>query len=104
MVICEAKMLSAPHRTSWTLNHKAHSSQHRKNFQCPQAQNLQQPQNFQGSESFDTCDCYAEQICLRKAWDEKMEKLNDKYGLDYYSSFESASDWDEEELKYETLI
>ena len=75
-----------------------------KNFQCPQAQNPQQPQNFQCSQSFDIPDCYPEQIHLRKEWEEKMEILNDKYGLDYYSSSESESDWDEEEPKYETLI
>ena len=49
-------------------------------------------------------DHYAEQMHLRKEWEEKMERLNDKYGLDYYSSSESESDWDEEEPKYETLI
>ena len=32
-----------------------------------------------------------------------MERLNNKYGLDYYSSSESESDWDEEP-KYETLL
>ena len=32
-----------------------------------------------------------------------MEKLNDKYGLDYYSSSESESDLGEEP-KYETLV
>ena len=75
-----------------------------KNFQCHQAQNLQPPQTFQHSQSFDIPDHYAEQICLRKEWDEKMERLSEKYGLDYYLSSESESDWDEEEPKYETLI
>ena len=32
-----------------------------------------------------------------------MERLNDKYGLGYYLSSESESDW-EEEPKYETLM
>ena len=32
-----------------------------------------------------------------------MERPNDKYGLDYYSSSETKSDWDEEH-KYETLV
>ena len=32
-----------------------------------------------------------------------MERLNDKYGVDYYSSSESESDW-KEEPKYETLV
>ena len=75
-----------------------------KNFQYPQAQNPQQPQNFQCSQSLAIPDCYAEQIHLRKEWDEKMERLNDKYGLDYYLSSEPELDWNEEEPKYETLI
>ena len=68
-------------------------------FQCPQ------PQNFQHSWSqfFDIPDQYAEQIGQRREWEEKMEKLNDKYGPDYYSSSESESDW-EKEPKYETLV
>ena len=76
-----------------------------KKFQCPQPQNLQQPQNFQcsQSQSFDIPNLYTEQICQRKEWEEKMERLHDKYGLDYYSSSESELDW-EEEPKYETLI
>ena len=53
-----------------------------KNFQHPQAQNLQQPQNFHHSQSFYIPDHYAEQIHLRKEWDEKMERLNDKYSQD----------------------
>ena len=32
-----------------------------------------------------------------------MERLNDKYGLDYYLSSESELDW-EEGSKYETLV
>ena len=32
-----------------------------------------------------------------------MERLNEKYGLDHYSSSGSKSEW-EEELKYETLV
>ena len=39
----------------------------------------------------------------RREWEERMEKLNDKYGLDYYSSSDSGSDW-EEEPRYETLV
>ena len=63
-----------------------------KNVQCAQAQNLQQLQKFQHSQSFDIPDHYAEKTCLRKEWNEKMERLNDKYGLDYYLSSESESD------------
>ena len=79
----------------------AHSSHCKKISNAPKAQNPQQPQNFQCSQSFDIPDCYAEQIHIRKEWKEKTERLNNKYGLDYYSISESGSDWDEEEPKYE---
>ena len=39
----------------------------------------------------------------KKEWNEKLECLNEKYNLDYYSSSESDSDF-EPEHKYETLI
>ena len=55
-------------------------------------------------QSFDIPDHPTEQIHLRKEWDEKMKRLDDKYGPDYYFSSESKSGWDEEEPKYETLI
>ena len=61
------------------------------------------PQNAQQLQTFDVPDRYSEQIRLRKEWDEKMECLNEKYGLDYYSSLESDSNF-EPEHKYETLI
>ena len=71
------------------------------NFQCIQLQNSQQ--------SFDVLDRYAKQIRLQRIWEEKIERLNEKYNLDYYSSSESDSDSDEEldcryEHKYVTLI
>ena len=48
-------------------------------------------------------------IRLQKEWEEKIERLNKKYNLDYYSSLESDSDSVQEqdyryEHKYETLI
>ena len=61
------------------------------------------PQNTQQLQTFDVPDRYSEQIRLRKEWDEKMECLNEKYGLDYYSSLESHSDF-KLEHKYETPI
>ena len=53
------------------------------------------PQNIQHPQSYDVPHRYLEQIILRREWDEKMECLNEKYNLDYYSSLED---------KYETLI
>ena len=61
------------------------------------------PQNAQNPQSYDVPDRYSEQIRLKIEWDEKIECLNDKYGLDCYSSLESNSDF-ELEHKYETLI
>ena len=55
------------------------------------------------SQSFDVPDRYSEQIRLRKEWDEKMEHLNERYCLEYYSSSESNSNF-ELEHKYETLV
>ena len=60
-------------------------------------------------ESFDTPERYAEQIHLRREWEEKIEKLNKKYGLDYFSDSELDSESDKGENyryehKYETLI
>ena len=95
-----------------------HAATTKEEFQCLQAQSLQQPQdvqhsqlqgfwhpqlqNFQHSwsQSFDILGWYTEQIHQRRKWEEKMERLN---GLDYYSSSESESDW-KEEPKYETLV
>ena len=61
------------------------------------------PQNAQQLQTFDVPDRYSEQIRLRREWDEKMEDMNEKYGLDYYSSLQSDSDF-EPEHKYETFI
>ena len=50
-----------------------------------------------------------EQIWLCKEWDRKMERLNEKYSLDCFSSSKLDSESDEGEDysyedKYETLI
>ena len=81
------------------------------NLQCPQPQKPQHPQqlNIQHSESqniqqlhsfqhpqpqnkqksFNVPDSYAKQIKLTTEWEERIECLNIKYKLDYYSSSES---------------
>ena len=61
------------------------------------------PQNPQHPQTYDVPDQYSEQIRLRREWYEKMEYLNEKYNLDYYSSLESDSNF-EPEHKYETCI
>ena len=69
--------------------------------QRDQSQN-HHPQNTQQPQSFDVSDRWPEQIKLKKEWDEMMD-LDEKYGLDYYSSLESDSNF-EPEHKYGTLI
>ena len=78
--------------------------------QCPQTQNYQKLQSFQRSKSqtFDIPDRYSSQLKLRRQW-EKMERLNNKYGLDCFldSEFDSESDEGEEykyEHNYKTLL
>ena len=69
-------------------------------------ENLQRthyPQNPQHHQTYHVPDWYSEQIRLRREWDEKMECLNEKYNLDYFSSSESDFDF-EPEHKYEMLI
>ena len=90
------KTISAP-------SPKTHSNHQSQNTQCPK------PQNNWHSQSFDVPDRYAEQIRLRREWEERTECLNKKYNLDYYSSSESDSNSDPEpdhryEHKYETHI
>ena len=55
-------------------------------------------------QSCDVLDRYAEEIHLRREWKEKMEKLNKKYGLDYFSDSELDSESDEgENYRYEHI-
>ena len=61
------------------------------------------PQDPQHPQTYDVPDWYSRQVRLRREWDKKMEHLNEKYNLDYYSSSESNSIF-EPEHKYETLI
>ena len=68
-------------------------SQHRNHY----------PQIPQHPQTYDVPDRCSQQISLQKEWNEKMEHLNEKYHLDYYSSSKSDSDF-EPEHKYETLI
>ena len=60
------------------------------------------PQGPQCSPSYDIPDRFTQQLKLEKEWNEKMEHLNDKYNLDYYSSSESDSK-PELEHEYETF-
>ena len=80
-------------------------NQYPQNTQHHQSQNTQQPQpqNTQHPQSFDVLDRYSEQIRVRREWEEKIECLNKKYNLDYYSSSELESNF-ELQHKYETLI
>ena len=61
------------------------------------------PQNPQYPQTYYIPDKYLQHISLQKEWNEKMECLNKKYHLDYYSCSESDSGF-EPEHKYETFI
>ena len=81
---------------------QAQNPQHTKDYQTPQKQ-----PNW--TQSFDMPDCDAEQLHLRREWEEKMEQLNEKYRLDCFSDSELDSESDEGENyqyehKYKTLI
>ena len=71
----------------------------------PLATNIQCSQ----SQTFNVPDRYSDQIRFCREWEEKMERLNNKYGLDCFSDSELHSESDEGEdyryeRKYETLI
>ena len=73
-------------------------------MQGPQTQNYQKPPNFQHSwsQTFDVSDRYSNQLKLCRQWEEKMERLNEKYCLDCFSDSELDSESDEgEEYRYE---
>ena len=61
------------------------------------------PQIPQYSPSYDIPDRFSQQLKLEREWNERMEQLNDKFNLYYYSCSESDSE-SESEHKYETLI
>ena len=106
------------HKEDWDSNDQREQPRmHPQSSQCPQLQNVQQPQpqnaqnpqpqNIHNSQSFDVPDRYDEQTKLRKEWEERIERFNEKYSLDYYSSSESDIDSEPDyryEHKYETLI
>ena len=54
------------------------------NLQQPQsqAQNVQHPQN--NRKTFNVPDRYSDQLRLCREQEEKMERLNEKYGLNYF--------------------
>ena len=81
------------------------NSSQAQNMRQIQAQNPQYTQDYQVPQNpqptqiqyFNVLDRYAKQMCLRREWEEKMEWLNEKYGLDYFSDSELDSQSDEGE-------
>ena len=65
---------------------------------CKEEENIKQKklhhclQNNQHPQSYNAPDCYEENIRLKREWEEKMERLNEKCGLNYYSRSGSESD------------
>ena len=72
----------------------SHSNSHRHKvyMQCPQ----------NNSKAFDVPDRYSEQMRLCREWEEKMERLNEKYKFDCFSSSDLDSEYYEgEDYRYE---
>ena len=96
----------------WDSDHQKQFQQPQQpQMQCPQTQNYQKPQNFQRprSQTFDIPDRHSSQLTLCREWEEEMERLNSKYGLDCFSDSELYSESDEGveyryKYKYEMLI
>ena len=91
--------LHCPICTESTLNPKVESSHDKQD-------NLQRnyyTKNPQYSLSYDIPDMFSQQLKLEREWNDRMEHLNDKYSLDYYSSSESNSEC-ESKHKYIYLI
>ena len=61
------------------------------------------PQSPWYSAAYGIPDRFSQQYKLEKEWNERMECLNNKYNLDYYSSSESDSE-SESEDKYEIWV
>ena len=89
--ICTKSTPKAESTEDW--NDKRQYNQQRKYY----------PQSPRYSPAYDILDRFSQQLKLEREWNEKMEQLNKKYNLDYYSSSESNSE-SESEHKYETLI
>ena len=103
------KQLQQTNKNTQTQDTQQKYSSQTQNLRETQAQNPQftqdswVPQNQSTqTPSFDVPDQYAEQIHLRREWEEKMEWLNKKYRLDYFSDSELDSESDEgENYQYE---
>ena len=90
---CPICTKSAPNQNSEDWNGERQDIQQRNYY----------PQSSRFSPAYGISDRFSQQLRLEREWNEKMEQLNDKYNLDYFSS--SESDFESElEHKCETLI
>ena len=90
-----------PHLPKNTPNQKVESTENWNGERLDNQQENYYPQSPWYSPAYDIPDRFSQQYKLEKEWNEKMECLNDKYNLDYYSS--SRSD-PESELKHKYKI
>ena len=95
----------------WDGDHQKQFQLQQPQMQCPHTQNYKKCQNFQRSRSqtFDVPDRHSSQLKLCSEWEEEMERLNNKYGLNCFSDSELNSESDEGEKyrcehNYETLL
>ena len=86
-----------------TPNPKAESSEDWNGKRQDQLQINYYPPNPQYSPSYDIPDWFSEHYKTEEDRKERLEFLNDKYNLDYYSSTKFDSEY-ESECRYETLI
>ena len=92
----------------WNGDHHQQFLQTSNDSQSMKQTTPQDPQPTQ-TQSFNVQDKYMEQIHLRREWEKKMERHNEKYNLDCFFSSELDSESDEGEdyrfqHHYETLI
>ena len=95
--------LHCPICTKSTPNPKAESSEDWNSKRQDQLQRNYYPQSLQYSPSYDIPDRFSQHYKTKEDRKERLEFLNDKYNLDYYSSSDSNSE-SESEHKCETLI
>ena len=87
-----------------TPNLKAGSSEDWNSKRQNQWQRNYYPQSPQYSPSYDILDRLSEHHKTEEGRKERLEFLNDKYNLDYYSSADSDSESEQMEHRYEILI
>ena len=95
--------LHCPICTKSTPNPKVESSEDWNSKRQGQLHRNYYPQSLQYSPSYDILDRFSQHNKTEEDRKERLEFVNDKYNLNYYSRSDSDSE-SESEHKYETLI